>query len=142
MRSLGILIPLLTFLAVATFSLGCSPSGDAHAKFTQFDVEQVADLLATKSATAVDANSASTREEYGVIPGAVLLSTYGEYDVAKELPADKAEQLVFYCSSEKCSAAPRAASKAVDAGYSNVAVLPSGIKGWKAAGRETAEFQS
>ncbi len=45
-----------------------------------------------------DANHPSTRERFGVIPGAHLLSSSGNYDVAKELPADKNARLVFYCT--------------------------------------------
>jgi hypothetical protein len=45
-----------------------------------------------------DANVQSTREKYGVIPGARLLSSYDDYDVAKELPSAKNARLVFYCA--------------------------------------------
>jgi rhodanese-related sulfurtransferase len=45
-----------------------------------------------------DANHPSTREQYGVIPGAHLLSSYDNYDVARELPADKNAKVVFYCA--------------------------------------------
>jgi len=98
-------------------------------------VPELASLIKESSAvTVVDANGGSTRDEYGVIPGAVLLTSGSGYDVAGELPADKAGSLVFYCSSEMCSAAPRAARRAVEAGYGNVSVLPAGIKGWVKAG--------
>jgi len=45
-----------------------------------------------------DANLHKVREEYGIIPGARLLSSAGDYDVATELPADKGTKLVFYCT--------------------------------------------
>jgi rhodanese-like protein len=45
-----------------------------------------------------DANHPSTREQFGVIPGARLLSSYDNYDVTRELPADKNAKLVFYCA--------------------------------------------
>ena len=45
-----------------------------------------------------DANLHKVREKYGIIPGARLLSSAGDYDVAKELPADKNAKLVFYCT--------------------------------------------
>jgi hypothetical protein len=68
-----------------------------------FQIIHVADLTkltAEPSATVqiFDANHYSTREKYGVIPGAHLLSSYDNYDVAKELPADKNTKLVFYCA--------------------------------------------
>jgi hypothetical protein len=68
-----------------------------------FQIIHVADLakLMADPASKVqifDANHASTRENFGVIPGAHLLSSPGKYDVAKELPADKNVKLVFYCA--------------------------------------------
>lgn len=45
-----------------------------------------------------DANSENVRSEYGVIPGAKLLSSSDHYDVAATLPADKHAKLVFYCT--------------------------------------------
>jgi hypothetical protein len=45
-----------------------------------------------------DANSENVRSEYGVIPGAKLLSSSDQYDVAATLPADKHAKLVFYCT--------------------------------------------
>ena len=80
-----------------------------------------------------DANSDETRGKLGVIPGAVLLSSYRDYDAAVELPGDKSTQLVFYCHSEMCSAAGDAARKAIAAGHRDVWVMPPGIKGWVAA---------
>jgi len=69
----------------------------------QFQVIHVADLAKLMADPSVhvqifDANHPSTRERFGVIPGAHLLSTYDNYDVAKELPADKNTKLVFYCA--------------------------------------------
>ena len=83
-----------------------------------------------------DANGGKVRSEYGIIPGATLLDSAGSYDMSK-LPEDKATPCVFYCSSTWCSAARTAAVRAQSAGYGDVAVLPVGIKGWKAAGQQT-----
>ena len=63
-----------------------------------------------------DANTAETRVRYGVIPGAILLSHYRDYDVSSELPANRAAKLVFYCHSPMCGAAGDAARAAVAAG--------------------------
>ena len=49
------------------------------------------------------------------------------------LPADKAAQVVFYCGSSRCKASHKAAKKAMSLGYTNVAVMPEGIKGWEEA---------
>lgn len=88
--------------------------------------------------TICDASSADTRERYGVIPGAVLLSNYRDYEPATELPADTRAKLVFYCHSEYCGAAADAARKAIAAGYRDVWVMAPGIEGWKQAGQPVA----
>ena len=77
-----------------------------------------------------DANTQETREKYGVIPGATLLSHYRDYEVSLELPADRGRKLVFYCHSPRCGAAADAARVAVAAGFTNVALYPEGIVGW------------
>ncbi|MEQ9503541.1 MAG: rhodanese-like domain-containing protein [Deltaproteobacteria bacterium] len=87
----------------------------------------------------VDANSKETRTKLGVIPGAIMLTSYDGFDAGKELPKDKRKSLVFYCSNEMCSASKVAAGRAMEAGYSNVSVLPVGVKGWKAAGQKTVK---
>ena len=68
-----------------------------------FQIIHVADLAKLMAAPSskvqvYDANHASTRERFGVIAGAHLLSSYDNYDVARELPADKNTKLVFYCA--------------------------------------------
>ena len=100
------------------------------------EVERVSSLLDSGATlTVIDANSADTRAKHGVIPGAVLLTSYRDYDVAGELPADTSRRLVFYCYNALCGAAAEAARKAVGAGYTDVAVMPAGIKGWLGEGR-------
>ncbi|MFT3711219.1 MAG: rhodanese-like domain-containing protein [Archangium sp.] len=101
-------------------------------------VEQVASWTKAKQAIPVDANGSETRSKQGVIPGAVLLTSSSQYDL-KELPANKDAKLVFYCANQKCSASEGAAQRAIDNGYTNVAVLPVGISGWKQAGQPTAK---
>lgn len=96
------------------------------------NVSDAAALAATGDVVFCDANTAETRAKYGTIPGAVLLTSYNAYDAGSELPAGT--QLVFYCHSEMCGAAADAARRAVDAGHTDVAVMPAGIKGWNSAG--------
>jgi rhodanese-related sulfurtransferase len=100
------------------------------------EVEELAALREAQAGVVLcDANNARTRSRYGVIPGAVLLSDYRDYDLAAELPADKGRKLVFYCHSERCGAAADAARKAVAGGYRDVGVLAVGITGWVEAGQ-------
>lgn len=109
-------------------------SEDPHAAFARVDVDEVAGLLETKKARAIDANGADTREAYGTLPGAVLLTNARTFD-ASELPADKSTELVFYCGSTSCNAAPKAAARAKALGYTAVKVMPEGIRGWVKAGK-------
>lgn len=103
------------------------------------EVEQLAALLeqAAKNKTPLfiyDANPDSLRKEKGMIPTAIRLSSSSDYDLAL-LPKNKADATVFYCSSTKCGASKSAAKRAIQAGYTNVHVLPAGIAGWVKAGK-------
>lgn len=105
---------------------------------------ELASLLEKKGAKlkVVDANSSKTRASEGVIPGAILLTSLASFDPAKELSAAKTDKVVFYCHSEKCASSRQAADKALQAGFTDVAVMPEGIVGWKAAGKKVATPQS
>lgn len=85
-----------------------------------------------------DVNSAETRAKNGVIPTAVLLTSSKTYDLAL-LPKDKASSVVFYCAGEKCGASKSAAKRAIEAGYTDVSVMPAGIAGWVKAGKAVAK---
>jgi rhodanese-related sulfurtransferase len=107
---------------------------DPHAGLAKYDIEKVEQLLAKSEVVPVDANSPDTREEYGTLPGAVLLTSSREFETS-ELPSDKSKDLVFYCGNEQCRAAPKAAKRAQESGYENVHVMPAGIRGWVKAGK-------
>jgi len=68
-----------------------------HAGVKEATVEDVASWMKAGSVSVFDANNESFRKSNGVVPGAVLLDSYREYDV-KVLGEDKSRQLVFYCS--------------------------------------------
>jgi rhodanese-related sulfurtransferase len=120
-------IHLLLFLAVV---LGC-PRVSSEGE--EAGVAQVAAWLKAKEATAVDVNVEEVREEYGLLPGALLLSTSSSYE-ASLLPKDKGRKLVFYCLNRLCTASHVAARRAKGFGYKNVYVMSEGIKAWKEAG--------
>lgn len=135
---------LAVLLAVA--ATGCSRSAPAddraalQAAETKVDdhvnVADLAGWVAKGACKAVDANGEGTRAHMGVIPGAILLSDYRQYDLG-ELPADKATRLVFYCANEECGASHTAAARAIIAGYRDVRLFRGGIAGWKNAGNPT-----
>jgi hypothetical protein len=72
-------------------------------KFQIIHTADLAKLMAVPNSKVqiYDANRPSTRERFGVIPGAHLLGSYDHYDVSKELPSDKSAKLVFYCADQK-----------------------------------------
>lgn len=117
-------------IAVGVIIVACE--GDSSA-IPNLSVDQVAALLEADSPfVLLDANVEGVRRDSGVIPGARLLSSFRDY-AWSELPTDKSSQLVFYCASSMCSAAPSAARRAQEHGYENVAVMAAGIRGWIAA---------
>jgi len=65
------------------------------------------------------------------VPGARHLDheTFSESD----LPVERDQTLVFYCSNPLCRKAPLAARRAGKMGYRDARVLSAGIAGWLAA---------
>lgn len=117
-------------------SSGAAPAAQAETAVKQVAIADVATFVREKSATIFDANGEDTRKEYGVVPGAVLLTSSKNFSM-DVLPASKASKLVFYCGGVMCRASDSAASRAAQAGYSDVNVMRDGIKGWKNAGQPT-----
>ncbi|MBN8549091.1 MAG: rhodanese-like domain-containing protein [Deltaproteobacteria bacterium] len=115
-----------------------------HEKFNLIHTAELKKMMADSShkMAIYDANNQDTRTKDGIIPGAVLLSSFNSYDVAKELPAVKGTHLVFYCANPKCTASHAAAERAVAAGYTNVSVLSDGIQGWVKAGEKADHMKS
>jgi rhodanese-related sulfurtransferase len=139
-------------LAVVVLAVGCkhepaatkAPAEAAAAAAAEKPVPEVtvaglATALKDKRAVALDANGVETRQKYGVVPGATLLTDHRNYALS-ELPSDKHQPLVFYCGGTKCRASDAAANRALSAGYANVSVMRDGIKGWVDAGQPTASL--
>jgi hypothetical protein len=66
--------------------------------FAIVHVDDVVTMRQSGAVTVLDANKTDFREREGIVPGAVLLSSYAGYDVEKELPRAKDARLVFYCA--------------------------------------------
>jgi rhodanese-related sulfurtransferase len=128
-------------VAIPSAALACDDHKEAANEVKKVTLAEAAKLQQEKKATLVDANGKQTRAKYGTIPGAVLLTSYNKYDL-KELPASKSEKLVFFCANTQCQASHAAAERALEAGYTDVNVLPDGIMGWKQAGKPVATPQS
>ena len=89
---------LIGLLATALLDRGFAAEGTDG--FKLIHVDDLASLLAKRPSnlSVFDANPPKTREREGIIPGAKLLSSSSNYDVAGELPAEKNAKLVFYCA--------------------------------------------
>lgn len=124
--------------ASATETAPTENADKAEVSIPEISVEE-ADKALQAGAVAVDANSDSTREKYGTVPEAVILTSSYKYDLA-QLPDDKSKDLIFYCANTSCTASDSAAERASENGYSKVHVMREGIKGWKAAGKPTAKY--
>ncbi|MGV3625569.1 MAG: rhodanese-like domain-containing protein [Archangium sp.] len=142
MKRIVLSVAIATSFIVPAAAFACE--GEAHqakAELSKVTVDQLVALQKDKKATVIDANDMGTRKKYGVIPGAVLLTSSASFE-AKELPADKASKLVFYCSNDLCTASNAAAKRAIENGYTDVAVLSTGVQGWQSAGQKLVKPQS
>jgi len=70
------------------------------------------------------------------VPGAKNIPFGPEFLEAleKETGADKATEVILYCSSATCEKSVHAAGKLKEAGYTNVVHYKDGLAGWKNAG--------
>jgi hypothetical protein len=90
-----------TLVPSPALSLSLTELLGGSAEKDNFKVIHVADLKALMGGGKVqvfDANGPETREKWGVIPGAKLLSSSDDYDIATTLPSNKDTKLVFYCA--------------------------------------------
>lgn len=106
MRRLGISIALAMLAGIALVAQAHATDLSTILKNKEgpdnFQIIHVSDLakMMSDSTTKVwifDANHDELREQAGIIPGAHLLSSSDNYNVAV-LPKDKSARLVFYCA--------------------------------------------
>ena len=125
--------PLFFVLCLFT---SASIAGESVKEISVLDisVQQVQKFVQDKAANVaiLDANNSEARKDAGVVPGAILLSSYNQYALA-ELPKDKNTTLVFYCYNSYCQASHAAAMRAIGAGYKDARVMKEGIVGWNKA---------
>ena len=102
---------------------------DGTRKVSVYELQRARELRA--NVLVLDVSSARARKKLGVIPGAQLATS--------TLPANRNTPIVYYCESERCRAASKAARAAIDAGYTNVRVLEGGARAWRSAGHRLAK---
>ena len=128
---------LYVFLFVFALFTGITSAADAtkavlkETAINEISVKEVKHFIDTKAKNVaiLDANNVEARKDAGVVPGAILLTSYTQYAIS-ELPKDKATTLVFYCYNSYCQASHAAADRAVGAGYKDARVMKEGIVGW------------
>ena len=124
------------FLFVALSFVGFAYADDApkQTAVKEISVQKVQQFIENKAKNVaiLDANNEDARKDAGVVPGAVLLTSYSKYALT-ELPKDKNTTLVFYCYNSYCQASNLAAQRAISAGYKDARVMKAGIVGWNAA---------
>ena len=128
-------------LGTASYAVACPNSSKAEqAEPQKVTVASAAKLHKQSKIIMVDANSPKTRAKEGVVPGARLLSSHSKF-ASSELKASKKDTLVFYCHSEACGAAPKAAMTARSMGFT-AKVMDAGIMGWKKAGHAVKKLKA
>jgi rhodanese-related sulfurtransferase len=124
---------LLALAIVAAAEASPPPPPPGPVEITIVPASIVARVLGQPGLVILDLNAP---EEYALhhLPGA---RSVGEGELAAALPADRATELVFYCSGPDCAVAEAAAREAARLGYRNLYVMEDGIAGWVAAGWPT-----
>ncbi len=131
-------LTVLFFAFVASISFANASESVKEISVTEISVTEVQQFTNVKSANVaiLDANNKDARADAGVVPGAILLTSYNQYALS-ELPADKNTTLVFYCYNSYCQASHAAAQRAISAGYKDARVMKAGIVGWNALNAKT-----
>ena len=127
---------LNTFLFIALSFVGFANAADApkQTAVKEISVQKVQQFIENKAKNVaiLDANNEDARKDAGVVPSAILLTSYNKYALT-ELPKDKNTTLVFYCYNSYCQASNLAAQRAIGAGFKDARVMKAGIVGWNAA---------
>ncbi|MFL5352098.1 hypothetical protein [Archangium sp.] len=97
-------LPLLAATVLLAALVGCVRSATPASAATppspvkDMTIDQLVELRKAGSVVVLDANHDDFRRENGIIPGAILLTSYSKYELS-QLPEDKSRKLVFYCTS-------------------------------------------
>jgi rhodanese-related sulfurtransferase len=91
-------------------------------------------LIDKKAAyTLVDSRPKRKVKSTGSVPTAINIPDTFFKKMTDQLPADKDQELIFFCGGFKCPLSPKSANKAIALGYTNVKVFQAGHPAWLAA---------
>lgn len=122
---------LLTLFAALLATSTLAVAGE----YEDISIEELSKAITDGKVTLLDVNGSGSFAR-GHIPGAIDFRAKSE-EIAKLLPADKAQLVVAYCGGPGCNAYKAGAKAAADLGYTNVKHLAAGISGWLDAGKPT-----
>ncbi len=123
----------LGYTNVKVFSAGY-PAWKKAGNLGSVSTQHVKKLLDSKAnVVIVDARPTARRFDKGHVPTAISIPTRKFEELAHMLPADKSTPLLFYCGGLKCPLSPKAAAKAIEAGYTDVMLYQAGYPDWVAA---------
>ena len=130
---LGIYTGLI--LLIIGCATGPTPQPGWYPNIVQFnDVNPHATLPRPAGVLIVDSRPAGRKYDGGHIAGAVNIPERLFDKMTDKLPANKADQLIFYCGGLKCPLSHKSAFKAESIGYTNIQVYAEGYPDWKVNG--------
>lgn len=124
----------LDFYDPASFSYALTSYRVTDDGFALIDTNGLKNLLDKKEDFLLfDARSPEEYQEVH-IKGALSLPVKQFAQHSALLPADRSQQIIFYCNGVKCGKSKKAAKKAIALGYNNVFVYAQGIPVWEEKG--------
>ncbi|WP_299978700.1 rhodanese-like domain-containing protein [Desulfobacula sp.] len=113
--------------------------------YGSLSAEHVAKQIAANNTVIVDARPKKPKFDKGHIPTAISIP-FSQFDALNgKLPRDLNTPVIFYCGGLKCRLSHKSAAKALEMGYTKVAVFAKGYPEWKktyGASNETVQVQA
>ncbi len=99
--------------------------------YPSVSTEQVAQLISGNKAIIVDSRPKQAKYDQGHIPTAVNIPLTQFDELKGKLPRDTKTPVVFYCGGADCPLSHKSAKKALEMGYTDVAVFTLGYPEWE-----------
>ncbi|MCP4020588.1 MAG: sulfurtransferase [Desulfobacteraceae bacterium] len=121
----------LGYKNVKVFAKGFPERLKQKGNYASVTAEYVAAKIAENKTLIVDARPQKTKFVKGHIPTAVNIPFSQFNDLKGKLPRDLNTPVIFYCGGLKCKLSHKSAAKAIEMGYTDVAVFAKGYPEWK-----------